>query len=173
MRKWNIRLAGLKVRQKEIGEKLVKLQTVLDQAAKELETADKERNVEIRTKMYRRRDELYELLVPFRQDVNNLVIAVMAYMAPFNFLFTSKRVKDLEQVVRFKKQMMDQTKRMVIYQRQVTQYFQQKGLPEMEQLQKKHVQQKEILLHQESHLPGFAVTDMASDPALTTGGNQQ
>lgn len=173
IRKWNIRLAGLKVRQKEIGEKLVKLQTMLDQAAKELETADKERNVEIRTKMYRRRDELYQLLVPFRQDVNNLVVAVMAYMAPFNFLFTSKRVKDLEQVVRFKKQMMDQTKRMVIYQRQVTQYFQQKGLPEMEQLQKKHVQQKEILLHQESRLPGFAVTDMASDPALTTGGNQQ
>ena len=86
-----------------------------------------------------------------------MVVAVTAYMAPFHFLYTSasEKLAASFQAETFRKELADQLRQAVQYQRKLTEYFRSQQLPLSKTWEKKYIQRKDILLGQSKVLEGF------------------
>lgn len=152
--KWQIIFADLEKREQKTIEKLAQFKSMIEKAESE-PCADQQADQRRRQQLYEQRREFYALWDPLMKDAAALAVAVAAYKAPFNFLYTSKKLAAFPQAKTFRDELSAQLLRAVRYQRKITEYFRGQQIPLSQTWEKKYIQRKDILLRQASVLDGF------------------
>lgn len=149
--KWQKSLEALQKQEKKAVEKWKQMQQLVEQA-QAIPQEDQEKMLAQRVKLYDLRKEFYALWEPLMKDAAALAVAVAAYKAPFNFLYTGRKAEGIPAAKTFKDQLLRQLLHVVHYQREITRYFQAQKVPLSETWLKKYVQRKDMLLQQSDSL---------------------
>lgn len=152
--KWQTSLQALQKQESKAVEKWKQMQALVEQV-QAIPQEEQKKMLAQRTKLYDLRKEFYALWEPLMKDAAALVVAVAAYKAPFNFLYTGHIADGIPEAKTFKSQLLQQLLQVVHYQRKVTKYFQEQKVPLSETWLKKYVQRKDMLLQQNDALQDF------------------
>lgn len=152
--KWQTSLQVLQKQENKAVEKWKQMQALVDQV-QAVPQEEQKKMLAQRAKLYDLRKEFYALWEPLMKEAAALVVAVAAYKAPFNFLYTGHGADGIPAAKTFKNQLLQQLLQVVHYQRKVTKYFQEQKVPLSETWLKKYVQRKDMLLQQNDALQDF------------------